>query len=811
MRRPRDVPGRWYRKSRKRSGSESVSPPRTEDRKQGVSSVPVSWTPPPEWSVFTASVSEWSIGQVLLDLYEVTDIIGEGGMGVVYKVHHRGWDLDLAVKSPKPRIFRRRTGQAAFVREAQAWVSLALHPHTVSCHYVRTIDGVPRLFAEYVDGGSLSEWIQSGKLYRGGPEKALRNIVDTAIQFAWGLQHAHDHGLIHQDVKPANVMMAPDGIAKVTDFGLSRASEAAGAGIEMSAANGTRKTVAGMTPAYCSPEQACGEAVGQKSDMWSWALSLLEMFVGEMTWSWGPAAKEILDAFLETGTQNPVIPPMPGEIVRLLERCFDLDPAGRPESMGVMAAELRKIHEAIAREPYPRREPVAADLTADDLNNRALSHLDLRMVPQAMNLWKDALQRDKHHVESLYNRGLVQWRAGMLDDQSLVNTLQKCEGSSPVYWLGDYALALVHLERDDNQSAIELLEGTHGARNEFRTLAGLARERLPRGRRLLESFEGHTGSIDALDVSSDGLYVVTGGNDRSVRIWDLAGGHCLWNLADQPSAVCAVRFSLDGRFALGGFEDGSIRAWDLVSGERLEGFSEIHEPRVTSLSFSLSGERVLSSSSDGTLKLWEFPTGRCIQSYGEQDGTNPILDIHLEQNEQLRAFVVRPASQEIWNLDRGEGVRTVGMNIRFLRLCSDRKHVLSTSLSGELLLSDIEKNAAVRTFRAGGAAIRAADASKDGRFVLAGSSDDTLRLWAVATGRCLRTFDGGGEVTSVQFAPDGRIALSGTAGGSLMLWHTEGANRPSPYVLSRLATRETRDDLEQEYIRELENARHALT
>src|SRR3990172_12343098 len=166
MRRPRDVPGRWYRKSRKRSGSEFVSPARTEDRKQGVSSVPVSWTQPPDWSVFTASVSEWSIGQVLLDLYEVTDILGEGGMGVVYKVHHRGWDLDLAVKSPKPRIFRRRTGQAAFVREAQAWVSLALHPHTVSCHYVRIIDGVPRLFAEYVDGGSLSEWIQDRKSTR---------------------------------------------------------------------------------------------------------------------------------------------------------------------------------------------------------------------------------------------------------------------------------------------------------------------------------------------------------------------------------------------------------------------------------------------------------------------------------------------------------------------------------------------------------------------------------------------------------------------------------------------------------------------
>src|SRR6266851_2154727 len=98
----------------------------------------------------------------------------------------------------------------------------------MSCYYVRRLGGIPRVFAEYVEGGSLKDWIDSGKLYEGGAEQARERILDIAIQFAWGLHYAHEQGLIHQDVKPANVMMTPDGTAKVSDVGLARARASAG-------------------------------------------------------------------------------------------------------------------------------------------------------------------------------------------------------------------------------------------------------------------------------------------------------------------------------------------------------------------------------------------------------------------------------------------------------------------------------------------------------------------------------------------------------------------------------------------------------
>ena len=106
----------------------------------------------------------WKPGDVILDLYEVREVVGQGGFGTVYRVHHRGWNVDLAVKSPRPGLFQSEREKKRFIAECETWVNLGLHPHTVSCHYVRTLGGIPRVFAEYVEGGSLKDWIAEGRL-----------------------------------------------------------------------------------------------------------------------------------------------------------------------------------------------------------------------------------------------------------------------------------------------------------------------------------------------------------------------------------------------------------------------------------------------------------------------------------------------------------------------------------------------------------------------------------------------------------------------------------------------------------------------
>jgi serine/threonine protein kinase len=186
---------------------------------------------------------EWKVGDVILDLYELKQVHESGGMGLVYRAHHRGWNTDLAVKTPRSDYFKTEAQKENFARECETWINLGLHPHIVSCHYVRTLGGIPRVFAEYVEGGSLKDWIDSRKLYAGGPQEVLKRILDIAIQMAWGLHYAHEHeqGLVHQDVKPANVLMMPDGTAKVSDFGLARARAAAGEAFAGPAVRGENK------------------------------------------------------------------------------------------------------------------------------------------------------------------------------------------------------------------------------------------------------------------------------------------------------------------------------------------------------------------------------------------------------------------------------------------------------------------------------------------------------------------------------------------------------------------------------------------
>ena len=187
-----------------------------------ISSLAPTADPAGERSEAESFADTWKPGDVILDLYEVREVFTSGGRGLVYRVRHRGWNMDLAVKCPRPEFFQSEQDKADFEQEAETWVKLGLHPHLVTCHYVRRLDGIPRVFAEYVAGGSLAEWIRSRQLYAGGPTPALERILDVAIQFAWGLQHAHEQGLVHRDVKPGNVLLTSEGIAKVTDFGMAR-------------------------------------------------------------------------------------------------------------------------------------------------------------------------------------------------------------------------------------------------------------------------------------------------------------------------------------------------------------------------------------------------------------------------------------------------------------------------------------------------------------------------------------------------------------------------------------------------------------
>ena len=246
------------------------------------------------------------------------------------------------MKTPRPDKVSTPEDRRHFEREAGTWVNLGLHPHTVNCVYVRTIDAAPRVFAEWVDGGSVADAVRHGGL-------TPARILDIAVQTAWGLAHAHEAGLVHQDIKPANVMLDPEGTAKVTDFGLARA-------LQSSESSPVGVSFGGMTPAYCSPEQAdamagqAGVRITAASDVWSWGVTVLEMFAGRRTTTYGEAADAALTLLLAEGLR------LPSAVSLLLRACFADDPGQRPTALDV-AAQLIDSYPEVAGAAYPRARP----------------------------------------------------------------------------------------------------------------------------------------------------------------------------------------------------------------------------------------------------------------------------------------------------------------------------------------------------------------------------------------------------------------------------------------------------------------------
>jgi len=754
----------------------------------------------------SAVPAEWNVGDVILDLYEISGILGEGGMGKVYKVHHKGWNVDLAVKSPKPEIFQKAGGKENFAREAETWVNLGLHPHIVSCYYVRELGGIARVFAEYLEGGSLSEWIRSRKLYEGGPEKALEGILDIAIQFAWGLDYAHQQGLVHQDVKPANVMMTPDGTAKVTDFGLAKARGMAGEQARPTPGTSLLVSTGGMTPAYCSPEQARQQPLTRKTDLWSWGLSVLEMFTGEVTWRAGQAAAEALEGYLEMGADDAAIPRMPEGVAALLGKCFALDPQARPRDMKEIADTLRQAYKQVTGKDYRREEPTAAQLTADSLNNRALSLLDLGRGKEALGAWEKALAADPQHVETVYNRGVVLWRLGEIPDDHLVSQLETARQSRGDQWDAKYMLALVHLERADVESALPLLERAAQQAPEESEVQVAQKHARSAGivSGCLRILEGHEDAIHSVSLCADGHRALSSDHE-TLRLWELATGRCL-RIIEGPKNSYLVRVSLsaDDRWAMSASPDHTVRLLELGTGRWLRTF-EGHGSYVHSVSLSGDGRWALSGSDDAKLCLWEVATGRCLCTFkghsgavycvylssngrwalsGSEDQSLRLWEIDTEWQGPRPSHPIQADQQSVVKLDnfeidvmaakmipREEAVKfevlpisrypfllTLAMvdpsnlfAIDYFRLKTGKK-IDPVKVSRSSILTAIERVYSPIThtsitrcrniFEGHVDGVRSVCLGAEGHWALSGSSDRTVRLWEVATGRCVRVFRG---------------------------------------------------------------------
>jgi|GEM_PF-2940732 len=354
-------------------------------------------------------------GITLEGLYEIQETFEGGGMGLVHRARHLTWNIEVAIKHPRRDYLVERSQIANFHSECSKWADIGLHPYVATCFYSRELNGLPCVIAEYLPGGSLQDAMHSGVLYKGNEEAALACMLSIAASTAWGLARAHQSNLIHCDMKPGNMLLSSHGIAKIADFGLA---------VPFSPnQNGPKAT--GLTVAYAAPEQIMGEKLTPAADVWSWAASMLAMFKGGVTWESGAACGAVLGEFLEGGGKSYRIPPMPMSFATLLGECLRYNPSARVSNFDLIADRICQCYEDLFGEPCPAIKPDLELISADSLNNRAVSRYDFGDIPEVKRLLDEALMLDSLHPEANFNSAVIGYSSNQKVSQTFLNRLEQ--------------------------------------------------------------------------------------------------------------------------------------------------------------------------------------------------------------------------------------------------------------------------------------------------------------------------------------------------------------------------------------------------
>jgi serine/threonine protein kinase len=274
------------------------------------------------------------LDEVIADRYELEELVGTGGMSSVYKARDRLLERNVALKVLHPHYSDDAEYVERFRREARSVAQLS-HPHIVTVIDRGEDGGQQFIVFEFIDGENLKQLI--GRI---GP-LPVRRAVELALEIADALAFAHDHGLVHRDVKPQNVLLTPDGDAKVTDFGIARS-------LDVEEGVTQTGTVLG-TSNYLSPEQASGQPVTPATDVYSLGVVLYELLTGDVPF---PGENFVAVAMKHINEPPPDLierrPDVPLRLVAAVERALEKDPSRRFQSMGEFAAELRRCLESKA-------------------------------------------------------------------------------------------------------------------------------------------------------------------------------------------------------------------------------------------------------------------------------------------------------------------------------------------------------------------------------------------------------------------------------------------------------------------------------
>ncbi len=793
--------------------------------------------------------------------------IGRGGMGVVYEAQQLSLGRRVALKVLPFAAALDAKQLQRFKNEAQAAAQLH-HQHIVPVYGVGCERGVHYYAMQFIDGHTLATMIAElrkqrrleageGAASTGSADGSLRErssppasgagrspdvrlptpapngdtapvaaisterpatspaffrtMASLGMQAAEALEHAHQMGVTHRDVKPANLLIDLRGNLWITDFGLAQFQ------------SDNRLTLTGDilgTLRYMSPEAALAKRVlvDHRTDVYSLGATLYELVTLEPVFN-GVDRHELLRqiAFEEPKPPRRVNKAMPAELETIVLKALEKNPAERYGTAQELADDLERFlkDEPIrARRPSlvqrgrkwaRRHRPVVASAMVATAAVLAIAIVALLIslgnISAALEEKSDALgeksaalEREKETTylqrTALAGRELAAGNVGRAEEllDGCAEHLRGWEWhflkrqryyGNPTPLEHPATVSRVALSPDGRQLASVCMNGTFQIRN-------------ARTGEVLHKLEQHLvlgrGALcRALAYSPDSRSLVAAGHDGIVRVWDATTGKLMHSLTGHKGPAWQAAFSRDSQKLVSGSADKTVRLWDVASGKLLQEFSE-HPAAVKGVAFRPDGRSVVAACDDGTVKVWDRQTGRETFSFRGELLAYPAHAWFSPDTRRL-GWACWDGVIKIWDTTTGEleiDKQTNMHQCRAIVFHPDGKRIALAGFDGTLRLLDASKGREMLTIFAHPSLVADAVFSHDGNKLASASYDHTVRIWDATpldgdplAGQCVTLTGHKQLVSGVAFSPDGRWLASSSWDGTVKLWETSVARPES--------------------------------
>jgi WD40 repeat protein/tRNA A-37 threonylcarbamoyl transferase component Bud32 len=687
--------------------------------------------------------------------YELLAVIGQGGMGIVYKARQKSPRRLVALKMIRVGALATMDDLRRFRNEAEAVATLD-HPHIVPVYEVGEHAGQPYFTMKLLDGGSLDQQLAR---YRTDPKAAARLVATVAR----AVHHAHQRGVLHRDLKPSNILLSAHEQPHVSDFGLAKRLQAD--------VNATQTGAIVGSPSYMAPEQAAGDkgAVSTATDVYGLGAVLYALLAGQPPFR----GDNILSTLEQVRSREPDSPSgfncrVDRDLECICLKCLEKEPRRRYPSaealaddlkrwLGGEAVQARRIGQLARFGRWSKRNPLVAGLLM------ALAFLILvATLGQSITLalvWteKEATKLQQSLTETALAQARQERYAARL--QAYVARMNQAHG---LLTGADPGRARALLTEDIPAEEEEDLRGF-----EWYYLWGL----LERPTVPLATLSKHRGDVYSVAFSPDGKLLASAGKDKIIWLWDTATRQPRAKLEGHNEEINCVTFSMDGRLLASASEDGTIRLWDIPEGRSRPPLVKA-TCEAASLAFSADGKMLAAGFNDGTILRWELPSftrhlpDRCL--------FQRIEDLAFSPDSKTIAVATEVGGillDSTTGLDRMPGRFLPVATLRAVAFAHNGRTLAGTGGGAAVHLADAGTLQQFLVLHGNPEVRESVAFSPDDRFLATADKGGMIHIWDLHTSKVWRVIHGHADrAWSVAFSPDGRTLATSGSDGPVRLW-----------------------------------------